>query len=269
MWMPSGITGLRPPSASRVVSRSPWSVSTSRVVSVGAPSSSSAGASTATISRLKRPSSTAARAFCCDQTPNSSTCWRVKPRLRAMRSAPSNWFGRSMLQLSGRGVPVSGVMLAPRPMRLIDSMPHAMPVSMTPASISAAIRCADCWPEPHWASMVVAPVSWGSPACSQARRAMSPDCSPACVTHPPITCSTRPGSMPLRETTARCAAPSSSAACRPESQPRRLPIGVRTASMITGLPTTSPSLSDDSPKLELVPVHGKHGSSGGPWDVPH
>ena len=43
-------------------------------------------------------------------------------------------------------------------------------------------RCADCWPEPHWASTTVPAVCWGSPACSQARRTMPLDCSPAWVT---------------------------------------------------------------------------------------
>ena len=58
-----------------------------------------------------------------------------------------------------------------------------MPTEMVPALIMSLTRWAACWPEPHCASMVVAPVGWGSPACSQARRTMSLDCSPAWVTH--------------------------------------------------------------------------------------
>ena len=40
--------------------------------------------------------------------------------------------------------------------------------------------------------------------------------------------------MPARLTTSTWAAPSTSAARSPDSQPLRLPIGVRTASTITG-----------------------------------
>ena len=91
-----------------MVSRRPWSVSTSRVSPVGVPVSSSTGASTAAISRLNRPSSTATRAFCWEASPNASICSRVKPRLRAIRSAASNWLGMSIDQLAGRGSPVPG-----------------------------------------------------------------------------------------------------------------------------------------------------------------
>ena len=68
-------------------------------------------------------------------------------------------------------------------------------------------------------------------------RATLNPCSPAWVTQPPTTCSTVEGSMPDRFTTSTCAAPSTSAARRPESHPLRLPIGVRTASTITGWAT--------------------------------
>ncbi len=77
---PSGRTGFSPASPSSVVSRRPWSVSTSRVAPVGLPSASSSGASMAAISRLKRPSSTAARAFCCEARPKASRSSRVRPR---------------------------------------------------------------------------------------------------------------------------------------------------------------------------------------------
>ena len=63
-------------------------------------------------------------------------------------------------------------------------------------------------------------------------------CSPAWVTHPPTTCSTAAGSIPARLTTSTWAAPRMSGARRPESQPLRLPIGVRTASTITGCAMT-------------------------------
>ena len=44
--------------------------------------------------------------------------------------------------------------------------------------------------------------------------------------------------MPARLTTSTCAAPRMSGARRPESHPLRFPIGVRTASMITGCAMT-------------------------------
>ena len=108
-----------------------------------------------------------------------------------------------MDQLAGRGSPVPGATLAPSGTRLIDSMPQAIPASMASEAISAATRWVACCADPHWASIVVAPVRWGRPACSQARRTMSFDCSPACVTHPPITWSTIAGSRPDRLSTAR------------------------------------------------------------------
>ncbi len=233
---PSGSTVRRPASPSRVVSRSPWSASTTRVSPVGSPSGDSTGAVYAATSRLKRPSSTAMRAFCCEARPNSSRCSRVRPRLRAIRSAASNWLGMSIAQSSGRGSPIPAGTLAPSGIRDIASMPHAMPTSMVPAATMSWTRCADCWPEPHCASIAVAPVCWGSPAYSQARRTMSLDCSPACVTQPPTTCSTRSGSTPARRSTSAWTKPSSAAGCTPASQPLRLPSGVRTASMMTGLP---------------------------------
>ena len=72
------------------------------------------------------------------------------------------------------------------------------------------------------------------PALSHALRVTFDACSPAWVTHPPTICSISAGSTPERFTTSIWAAASSSAACRPDNHPLRLPIGVRTASTITG-----------------------------------
>jgi hypothetical protein len=108
---------------------------------------------------------------------------------------------------------------------------------MAPVAIKPATRWLACCAEPHWQSTVMAPVCHGRPPCSQAVRVTLLDCSPAWVTQPPMTCSTKLGSMPQRSTIASWAAPSNSAACRPASQPPRLPIGVRTASTMTGVPT--------------------------------
>ncbi len=114
------------------------------------------------------------------------------------------------------------------------STPQPMVVSAAPAEMRLAAMWFACCDEPHWQSMVVAATSYGSPANSHDVRVTLKPCSPAWVTHPPMTCSTDAGSMPARLTTSTCAAPRMSGARRPESQPLRFPIGVRTASMITG-----------------------------------
>ncbi len=158
------------------------------------------------------------------------------PRRFAIRSAAVNWSGMSMSHDSARIRDRSGPALAPRPTRLMASMPHAMPTSMAPEAISPAIRWLACCALPHWQSMVVAPTCSGRPAVSQATRVMLLDCSPYCVTQPPMACSTSAASMPARSTTAFCVAPSSSVACSPDSHPLRFPIGLRVASTMTGLP---------------------------------
>ena len=235
--IPSGSTDRRPASPSIVVSRRPSSTDTTRVSPVGLPLSlSMTGPSSGAISRSKRPSSTATRALRCDSNPQDSRSSRVRPRFLAIRSAASNWLGMSIVHDSGRGSPAPGGTLAPSGIRLIDSTPHAMPTLIVPALTMSLTRWAACWPEPHCASMVVAPVGWGSPACNHARRTMSLDCSPAWVTQPPTTCSTSSGSSPDRLSTSLWTKPSSSPGCTPARPPLRLPSGVRTASMITGFP---------------------------------
>ena len=56
-----------------------------------------------------------------------------------------------------------------------------------------AAKCAACWLEPHWRSMVVAGTSSGQPAASTALRPMFTDWAPACMTQPMITSSTSHG----------------------------------------------------------------------------
>ncbi|SHT92053.1 Uncharacterised protein [Mycobacteroides abscessus subsp. abscessus] len=98
------------------------------------------------------------------------------------------------------------------------------------------MRWLACCALPHWQSMVVAPVASGSPACSHACRVMCPPCSPNWVTQPPMTCSTSFGSRPARAITDLWMLPSSSAGCSPASHPPRLPMALRVASTMTGLP---------------------------------
>ena len=96
----------------------------------------------------------------------------VSPRRCAIRSAATYWFGKSMSQVAGRGVPQSAPMLDRSGTRLIASTPQATPALIASAAMSPAIRCTACCAEPHWASKVKQPVCCGSPACSQAVRVM-------------------------------------------------------------------------------------------------
>ncbi len=95
-----------------------------------------------------------------------------------------------MSQLSGRGEPTAVPTFARSGTRDIASTPQPTPTVIASAAIRPAIRWTACCPEPHWASRVRQPVWYGSPACSQAVLVMLFDCSPACVTQPPATCST-------------------------------------------------------------------------------
>ena len=78
------------------------------------------------------------------------------------------------------------------------STPPPMTTSWTPEATSAAAKLIACWAEPHWRSTVVAGVSIGSPASSQALRPMLIACSPNCCTQPATTSSTSAASIPAR-----------------------------------------------------------------------
>ena len=82
----------------------------------------------------------------------------------------------------------------------IDSTPPATTMSWTPEAIIAEAKLIDCWADPHCRSMVVAGVSIGKPASSQALRPMLRLCSPNCWTQPATTSFTCPASMPVRLT---------------------------------------------------------------------
>src|SRR5262245_51387862 len=130
-------------------------------------------------------------------------------------------------------------------------------MSAPPAAISAAARWLACCADPHCASTVVhAVVKPRRSLPSHALRVTFEPCSPACVTQPPITSSTSAGSIPARSITASCAARRISGAFIPASQPLRFPIGVRTASTMTGVPMSDSSLQVvvRRPSLESVLV---------------
>ena len=90
------------------------------------------------------------------------------------------------------------------------STPEPMTASCTPAAISAAAKLTACWAEPHCRSTVVAGVSIGRPAWSQALRPTLNICSPNCCTQPEITSSTSEGSIPARSITSVNVLPRSS-----------------------------------------------------------
>ena len=78
------------------------------------------------------------------------------------------------------------------------STPEPIATSWTPVAISAAAKLTACWAEPHWRSIVVAGVSIGSPASSQALRPMLTPCSPNCWAQPVTTSPVSAGSTPER-----------------------------------------------------------------------
>ena len=71
-----------------------------------------------------------------------------------------------------------------------------------------------------------------------------------------MTCSTDAGSIPARLTTSTWAAPRRSGARRPDSHPFLFPMGVRTASMITGCAMTDVLLLP-LPALGRLPSMGE------------
>jgi hypothetical protein len=123
--------------------------------------------------------------------------------------------------------------LAPIGTRLIASTPQAIATSTTPEPMSDAARPVACWLEPHCVSTVVAAVVMGRPAPSHAVRVRLNACSPTWLTTPPMTCSMRAGSMPVRSIKAFWTSPRISPGCIVERPPLRFPMGVRTASTIT------------------------------------
>ena len=62
--------------------------------------------------------------------------------------------------------------------RVIDSTPHAIPMSYAPAITPCATKCAACCDEPHWRSTLVAGTLHGSPAATHALRVTLQPCSP-------------------------------------------------------------------------------------------
>ena len=196
MTLPSSLNaGFSCDSVSRLVSgRMPWSVTyVSPFTWKG------------TISRSKRPSSVAWCASWCERTPISSSSERGISHLSAIISAemPCGTRLYRFIISSGQGEPTSSTHLKPTPIGMwpMCSTPEPIAVSCTPEAISAAAKFTACWAEPHWRSTVVAGVSIGRPAWSQALRPTLNICSPYCWTQPLMTSSTSEASIPARSMT--------------------------------------------------------------------
>src|SRR5699024_5514473 len=68
--------------------------------------------------------------------------------------------------------------------RVMLSTPPATTISISPLRIACAVKWTACCLEPHWRSIVVPGTSTGYPAIRAACLAMTPPCSPLCVTQP-------------------------------------------------------------------------------------
>src|SRR5580658_1729409 len=132
---------------------------------------------------------------------------------------------------------------------LMLSTPAATTRSWVPDSTPCAAKCTACCDDPHCRSMVTPGTDSGSPADSQALRAISIDCGPICETQPMMTSSTAAGSTPVRDT-------SSASTCAPRSTgwtsarpPFLRPTGVLTAPTMYACDTTT---SADAPRQPAI-----------------
>src|SRR5688572_15736654 len=117
---------------------------------------------------------------------------------------------------------------------LIDSMPPATAMSMSPVAIPCDASITAFRPEPHTLLMVSAATFSLSPPFNAAWRAgFCP--TPAITTLPMMHSSTVAGSMPARRTASAMTCAPSCGAVNSLSAPRNLPLGRRTALTMTEL----------------------------------
>src|SRR6188508_759092 len=115
---------------------------------------------------------------------------------------------------------------------LIDSMPPATTMSVSPAAMPCAASITAFRPEPHTLLIVIAATCSCRPPWSAAWRAgFCP--SPAATTLPMMHSSTAAGSMPARRTASRTAIAPSCGAVKSFRDPRNLPVAVRAAATMT------------------------------------
>ena len=103
------------------------------------------------------------------------------PHLSANTCATQNWMP-SVLFVFARKSGLNGPM-PPRAFddigeRVIDSTPHAIPMSYAPAITPCATKCAACCDDPHCRSTLVAGTLHGRPAATHALRVTLQPCSP-------------------------------------------------------------------------------------------
>src|SRR5262245_25449300 len=114
---------------------------------------------------------------------------------------------------------------APRGTRLITSTPHATATSIRPELTRPCPSVSACCADPHWLSTVVLGTLAGSPPVSHDVLVTLNACWPTCPMHPPITWSTRVGSIPDREISSAWTVPRRSAEWNVDIDPLRFPIG--------------------------------------------
>ena len=122
---------------------------------------------------------------------------------------------------------------------LIDSMPPATAISMSPVRMPWCASITALRPEPQTLLMVSAATWSARPPLSAAWRAGAWP-SPPETTLPMMHSSTLPGSMPARVTASRTTRAPSAGAGKSLRVPRNLPVGTRTA-----LTMTASAMADD------------------------
>ena len=158
---------------------------------VGCLFSSSTGASMRLISRSKRPSAQACLALRCESKPNSVDLLAGDAAALGDPLGGGELIGQ--VDVPGRGPQDAAigarVGAQPDPAHRLDAAGDADVDGARRDEAGDQMR----WPAeplPHWQSTVIAPTCSGRPATSQPTRVMLLDCSPNCVTQPPMTCST-------------------------------------------------------------------------------
>jgi uncharacterized protein len=233
VWTPSGMTGFRPPSPRRWCRAGPGrgdgaglAGRLALVVEDGRLDREDLAVEAALV---PRPLGVPLRAQC-----ESSTSWRVMPRSVAIRSAPTNWLGRSTSQSSGRGTPgpVQHVGPEPDPAHHLDAAGDADVDG--PGAISPAMKWLACWAEPHWQSTVVQATCggrwFGEPGVAGDVGALLAGLgdAPADDLLDVAGVDAGPGDHLLERGTEH------RGRVQAGSQPLRLPMGVRTAATMTG-----------------------------------
>src|SRR4051812_19458847 len=146
---------------------------------------------------------------------------------------------------------------------LIDSIPPATAISISPVAMPCAASITAFRPEPHTLLMVIAATCSCSPPFNAACRAgFCP--SPAATTLPMMHSSTTAGSIPARRTASRTAMAPSCGALNSFRDPRNFPVAVLTADTITGSRIDVDALHGVRPEQQL---HALQNGLARPFDL--